>query len=419
MGESEHQLIPSTHWRARLRFESSSVAVCASRRILPVHDSTFDIAASLPHAMRMTTPDETTGRPKDIAKRLLLALAAVFLTLIIAEIGLHIVDQPRVMEAHQETPRFAPTNPTFKGMPAYVNFPGRITFTYATNPRAYFNDLNQVHHQVNPSGFRGPPFRQTPSGARRLVFLGDSFTFGEGVRDEHTYAEVTARTLTTPDTVIEAVNLGVGGYNTAQASATLKSIGLAFDPAVVVLGYVPNDAEPALFRVDPASGRPVRRNREALIEAEGAPQSPPSTGLYRLRLARLIWQSRTQARLAKQTIAYYQSLYTDDREGWKETQRALRDIMNTCRDRNIPCIVVMFPVLFELNDNYPFEAIHAKVGDVVRAGDGIFIDLLPALKGLDAPSLWVHPTDQHPNERVHAIAGKLVAEALRAEVAKP
>jgi len=40
-------------------------------------------------------------------------------------------------------------------------------------------------------------------------------------------------------------------------------------------------------------------------------------------------------------------------------------------------------------------------------------DVLPLLKGRDVSKLWVHPTDQHPNERVHAVAGKLVAEALR------
>ena len=41
-----------------------------------------------------------------------------------------------------------------------------------------------------------------------------------------------------------------------------------------------------------------------------------------------------------------------------------------------------------------------------------FLDLLPAFTGKSGPILWVHPTDQHPNEKAHAIAARQLAAIL-------
>ena len=72
----------------------------------------------------------------------------------------------------------------------------------------------------------------------------------------------------------------------------------------------------------------------------------------------------------------------------------------------------MFPILYNLSQNYPFREIHDQIGQVVQQSGGHFIDLLPELIGQNAGALIVHPTDQHPNEKVHAIAGRLVAEEI-------
>ena len=122
--------------------------------------------------------------------------------------------------------------------PFYLNQPGRITFTYDGNPRGYFNDRNEVHHDVNPSGFRGPAFQPKQPGERHLVFLGDSFTFGEGVRNEDVFPEVAARILRGDTEQVEAYNLGVGGYNTSQSLDLLKRAGLGMQPDAVILDIV-------------------------------------------------------------------------------------------------------------------------------------------------------------------------------------
>ncbi len=45
-----------------------------------------------------------------------------------------------------------------------------------------------------------------------------------------------------------------------------------------------------------------------------------------------------------------------------------------------------------------------------------FIDLFPRLKGMRAEDLWVHPADQHPNEKVHLLAAQALVEEFLAGV---
>lgn len=357
---------------------------------------------------------EDTGRKRPgLVPKALLGLGAFVIALAVAETGFRILGWPRFPEPKTESGRFAFAKTEEGGEPFYVNEPGRITFRYDGNPRGYFDENSEVHHDVNPLGFRGPAFTVKPEGAFRLVCLGDSFTFGEGVRNEHTYPEIAARLLTKDGRQADACNLGVGGYNTTQSLGVLERFGFDLKPDVVVLGYTLNDAEPPLFRIEPASGRPVRRNREMSILAEAGPQKPPRAGIHRLRLAQAFWNARHQRKLTQQTIDYYLSVNAPSGDGWIESERALREMISRCRDRGIPCVVVMFPLLFELSEDYPFRDIHRRVGEVVTGSGGHFIDLLPALTDRNPAELIVHPTDQHPNEKVHEIAGKLVAEGIQ------
>ena len=98
----------------------------------------------------------------------------------------------------------------------------------------------------------------------RLLFLGDSFTFGEGVHFEDTFPEVTSRLLADrwrgKNLIWQSYNLGVGGYNTTDELRLLKAMGLQFHPDAVIVCYVLNDAEPSLFEMGP-SGTPVRTPR--------------------------------------------------------------------------------------------------------------------------------------------------------------
>jgi hypothetical protein len=367
-----------------------------------------------------------SGRSR-LAARLGLALGGTLVGLLLAELLLTVMDRPRFYKAHSFPPQFGFSPFATQGAPLYVNAPAsRIRFVYDGNPRGYFGRANEVEHTTNRLGFRGSEFAVSnqdgrlvaskPADTFRIIFLGDSFTFGEGVRDEDTYPARTAALLQKehPSGLprFEAYNLGVGAYNTTQELTLLEHLGLKLKPDCVVLGYVLNDAEPPMFEVNPQT-KSFQRTGHAGPEGFGDPV-PPDRWLFQLRTARLVWQLNANSDRSRRIVAHYRALYEDGSPGWQENRRALRAIIARCREAGVPCYIVLFPILYKMNDAYPFRAIHEKIRAEVEGLDVTLIDLFPRLKGLSDASLWVHPADQHPNELVHRIAAEELAAALRA-----
>jgi hypothetical protein len=89
----------------------------------------------------------------------------------------------------------------------------------------------------------------------RVLMLGDSITFGSGVRDEETFCALMAQRY-------DVVNLGVEGYGTDQELLKLEREGLAYHPDVVVLNFtVANDIWNVASAPRPAGSAPPARRR--------------------------------------------------------------------------------------------------------------------------------------------------------------
>jgi hypothetical protein len=99
--------------------------------------------------------------------------------------------------------------------------------------------LHDVPTTVNARGYRGAwhPYQKTP-GKTRLLMLGDSVTFGSGVRDLETFSSL----LEERSDRYEVVNLAVEGYGTDQELLVLEDEGLRYHPDVVILNIcIAND----------------------------------------------------------------------------------------------------------------------------------------------------------------------------------
>ena len=77
----------------------------------------------------------------------------------------------------------------------------------------------------------------------RILFLGDSVTFGHGSVYEHTYPYLIEQRLKAwrPDVDWQVWNAAVPGYNTSQELAHLLEVGDRFRPDLVVVGFFDND----------------------------------------------------------------------------------------------------------------------------------------------------------------------------------
>jgi lysophospholipase L1-like esterase len=111
-------------------------------------------------------------------------------------------------------------------------------------PRPGFNGFSEgTWVTTNSRGLRERELPVTkPAGTRRVVFLGDSVTFGAGVRDDEPFPRLLEASISSSGAgPIESVNTGVVGYNSIQELARLERVGLSYQPDVVVLTFVVND----------------------------------------------------------------------------------------------------------------------------------------------------------------------------------
>lgn len=93
--------------------------------------------------------------------------------------------------------------------------------------------------RTNAAGFRDPERELAkPTGTRRVVVLGDSMAWGWGIAPGERFGDLLDERLG-PE--VEVLNLGVPGYGTDQELWVLETVGLAYEPDVVLLGFVLND----------------------------------------------------------------------------------------------------------------------------------------------------------------------------------
>lgn len=97
--------------------------------------------------------------------------------------------------------------------------------------------------RVNSAGFRDREYeRDKPAGTRRLLVIGDSITFGNGLRPEERFTDRLEARYRAEGKAVQVLNLGVTGYDPLQELELLEKVGLAFHPDVVLQAWCINDA---------------------------------------------------------------------------------------------------------------------------------------------------------------------------------
>ena len=347
----------------------------------------------------------------------------VLLGLICSETLLVILNEPRFHRARTDPKQFRFIQ-LFDGTIIQAYLPSaKIKFEYDSNPRGYFEEGNIVVHTTNSMGFRGKEFTvDRINNKKKIIFLGDSFTFGEGVKDKDTFAIQTVNKLNEreqKDLRFVGYNFGVGGLNTEQSVTLLKKVAIESQPDLVILSYNLNDAEPPLFIANHEDQEISRLARERFVPEGISEETPPKSLFYALRTTRLVWKILQNLRTKEKTIAFYKSLYDEENKGWMVTKRSLNEYQEFCRDQELICYLLIFPLLIDLDGSYPFHAVHEQVKQAVDSNVISVIDLLPMLIGKSPTDLWVHPTDQHPNEIVHAIVAETLASHLATDAESP
>jgi len=274
--------------------------------------------------------------------------------------------------------------------------------------------------RVNALGFRGPEVAVTPApGVRRILVLGDSVVFGQGVREDETVSAVVARSLASRTAPVEVINAGVPGYDTTAELRLLALAGMPLHPSSVVVGMSLNDYDPApayspigVLSYNGSLGVPLLDASEfvmllrwlwrwtrgslgyqvfARIE-QGLPNAGPTTGVDRL--------------VENEHRRFYAAPPPDR---WQRVVDACAALAAFGKEHALPILVAIFPEQWQVRPDADVTPQRALL-DVCRRTGLTCLDLQPAFA---AAGGTLFQDAQHPNAAGHAVAGAVIAAALR------
>lgn len=346
-------------------------------------------------------------RQPSLGRRLALAAACLIAFLIIADIALRFIPLgPR----GYDPPRFEPSGVPFTRLPdgpLIYQSGARFSSRYdpAGDARGYFGSAGRIEYEINSLGLRGPlPPVEKGAGVYRVICLGDSFTFGEGVKEGDTWPRQLERLLASrmPGRRVEVINAGVQACDTKDAAALYLLKLAAYRPDVVILGFCLNDATD--------SAETIRQNEATKKGFEVSPLARVS------RIAEIIDRRRAAERLQREFFDTTRRAF--DSPKWQQCRDVLAGLAQVSKEDGFRFVVAIFPIFWSLDDQYPFADLHARIAGACQTSGCECMDLLPIFRSdaaahrRTADAYWVHPTDQHPNEIACRVAAERLADAL-------
>lgn len=225
---------------------------------------------------------------------------------------------------------------------------------------------------ANELGYRSPPVAKAP-GVLRVLFLGDSWTFGMGVEAEEAFPARLAALADRhagPSDPVEAWSLALPGYNLLNQLTGLTFFGDRLEPDAVVVCPTPNDADST-----------------SAVLPNG---SLGATGLAPADFGEPLYLAFPSPFIESFTL----------RQRWREGFRRLREAERRLAERGVP-LLVFFTGLWE-----PAMA-HRLVAE---AGlDGPYVLAPPRL----TVGRWRNPPPvQHPTPEAHALYARMVYKGL-------
>lgn len=370
--------------------------------------------------------------PRMLAK-LRLAFFSVILTLLVLEIAIRIIcpqdlgywDSRPFRRLTAEAPHYVENIPD-----TGTNFIG-------------------VPIHINSLGMRGEEIAiPKPPKTVRILAVGDSITFGYGIRLEDTYAKVLERRLNQESvngTSYEVLNGGTLGGSLADYLHFLTRKVEILQPDTVVVGLCLND-----IQVYSDSGT----NFETGVEWQGQ-QRPLAhrLNLFWLRHSQLymLIYPRVKVLMYSSGVLDINKVRGDNfvavappsdyqTRAWKSSLEMLRRLNSFCNEHHYRLVVVLFPMQMQMSDRdmrFYREKYHLKLGDGALAGDpqrrlhefssvsGIaVIDLLPVYRAYDSKDLYFSnkmiPSDAiHPSVKGNEVAADEIFRILRSAESSP
>jgi len=266
------------------------------------------------------------------------------------------------------------------------------------SPRAAIREANgeyQVTYHSNRQGFRSKRDFVPGVSHKVIAFLGDSYTFGSGVEDDQTFADLVERQL--DDTW--SYNFGIGGFGVDQMWMTLRHYALPLHPDLVVVSFIRNDLDRSLsaYRLGNAwHEKPTFRLVDGRLVPMTVDNRPPALARWFYRESRLyrLWRRAESSLSLRYPIGYR----------WRLNRALFAAIRDDCRKAHVPLVVVFIPAN-RLSSAPLYQQEFAALGIE-------YLDLQPLLPA-DSSSFY-YPRDRHWTAAGHRFAANAISSFLKA-----
>ncbi len=262
----------------------------------------------------------------------------------------------------------------------------------------------EVPIRTNSLGLRNPEVAQPkPAGVFRILALGDSVTFGWGMRGEDTYPSQLASLLATlrPNQSFDVVNAGVSGFGTWQQALWLRDAGLSLQPDVVVVQVHLNDAADNLW---------------GSLGWQGGGQSWLAQRSY---LARLV--GRVVGSAAPRSTAPCAADWKvgADQVCWQRTEQLLGELRADAQKAGAATVLMPSPMRWQVEPGVrdarawvDAARYQDALRDYARRAGWLYVDPLPAFRQAYSSGQSLFLDVGHPNEAGQRLMAQELYRAL-------
>ena len=201
----------------------------------------------------------------------------------------------------------------------------------------------EAHYSIDTLGLRAGYPTTLDSTARKVLLVGDSFTFGYGVDDSHTWASVLEQSWQDQECNVDVLNAGVPGYDTRLELLALADLIEQHQPDLLLLGFLPNDVFTNRLPTQSSAADPTI--------AIGQRRSWPKMHLLSWLIQQLMASDVLYTRLYKLTprYPYFQEPPTTEvRHRQTVTDTLLHRVYRKAKEQSITLAVVSIPQLFQV-----------------------------------------------------------------------
>jgi len=299
--------------------------------------------------------------------------------------------------------------------------PGQTFYlTYTDNDvlkRDWLDEQGRIANTINSRGLREREEIgfDKPEGQRRIVCVGDSFTFGWGIPVEQGWVRLLEDELRKQGDDVRTVNCGAAGAILIDEYVhALKTRFGKYQPDAVVLTICLNDLMPSSGVDFAVSPQPTGIRLLDLLRGvlHGDPRELDPERDWVQELLDLPEDQANASQLCNPIQKPWAAMWPRGLP-----QQALREGRDWCRERGIPFLVVIWPFLQWPGEEhrYPFQKMHDLVAAFCEQEQIPLLDVTPSLIGTDCEDLWVTPADPHPAPLAQRLALPAIVDFVRGQ----